>query len=130
MKKILSILFLSVSCFMSAQVSYMYSDKNMNSYTVKDTEIKYEPVQAQESSSGMYSGGEQKIKIITPFELNKITSVFDEAVADTLSHEKQRRMGSGLFIRYNKNKVEKKMIIKYDSETQKKIETLLHSLIQ
>lgn len=130
MKNILSILFLSAASFMSAQISYMYSDKNMNSYTIKDTEIKYDPVQTEESSSGTYSGGEHKTKIITPFELNKITVLFDEAAADTLAHEKQRKMGSGLFIRYNKNKVEKKMIVKYDSSTQQKIETLLHSLIQ
>jgi hypothetical protein len=130
MKLFATVLFSGFTAFLSAQVSYMYSDRNMNTYTVKETELKYDGVKAKESSSGDYSGGEHKTKIITPYDLNKINVLFDEAVTDTLSHQKQRSMGSGLFIRYNKTTVEKKMIIKYDSPTQQKIETLLQSLIQ
>jgi hypothetical protein len=102
----------------------------MNTYSIKETELKYEPVQKEESSSGNYSGGEPKIKIITPHELNKISVLFEDALSDTLSQEKGRKMGSGLFIRYDKTKVDKKIIIKFDSEMQKRIEVALSDLIK
>ena len=122
-------LFLILTVRTNAQISFMYSDKNMNTYTIKETELKYEPIQKEESSSGLYSGGETKIKIITPYELNKISVLFEEALSDTLSHLKGRQMGSGLFIRYTKTKVDKKIIMKFDSENQKKVEALLKGLL-
>ncbi len=129
MKRLLFALFLISAFKINAQISFMYSDKNMNTYSIKETELKYDPTQKEESSSGLYNGGEPKIKIITPHELNKISVLFEEALSDSLSHEKGRQMGTGLFIRYNKTKVDKKIIIKYDSEMQKKIEETLKGLL-
>lgn len=129
MKHLLFALLLVSAFKTNAQISFMYSDKNSNTYTIKETELKYDPVQKEESSSGMYSGGEPKIKIITPYELNKISVLFEEALSDSLSHEKGRKMGSGLFIRYKKTKLDKKIIVKFDSEMQKKIEDLLRGLL-
>jgi len=129
MKYLLFVFFLVSVFTVNAQISFMYSDKNMNTYSIKETELKYDPTQKAESSSGLYSGGEPKIKIITPHELNKVSILFEEALSDSLSHEKGRQMGTGLFIRYNKTKVDKKVIIKFDSEMQKRIESLLSGLL-
>ena len=115
---------------MNAQITYMYSDGNMNSYSVKDMEIKYEPVTKEESSSGMYSGGEPRAVVITPHELNKLTVLFEGAISDSSCQQAKRSMGSGLLIRYNKTTAEKKVILKYKSEQLDKIDAALKDLIK
>jgi hypothetical protein len=130
-KRFAVILFFTFLCVrMHSQVSYMYSDGNMNSFTVKEFEVRYDPVQKEESSSGMYSGGEQKAVVITPHQLNKLSALFEEIISDSTCHQNKRSMGSGLLIRYNKTTVEKKVIIKFKSEQLEKIDSGLRELLK
>jgi hypothetical protein len=128
-KVFISLLFIA-AVKMNAQISYMYSDGNMNSYTVKSFELNYDPIQKEESSSGMYSGGEPKTVVITPHELNKLTVLFEEIIADSTCQQTKRSMGSGLLIRYNKTTAEKKVIVKFKSQQLEKIDAGLRELIK
>jgi hypothetical protein len=130
MKILLTVLFTALLFKANAQISYMYSDGNSNAYSVKETEIKYDPVSKEESSSGHYSGGEPKAVIISPHELNKLTALFEEIIADSSCHQPKRSMGSGLLIRYNKTTAEKKVIIKFKSEQLGKIDAAMRELIK
>ena len=131
MKRLSAIfLFILLGIKTNAQVSYMYSDGNMNSYSLKDNEIKYDPVSREESSSGIYNGGEAKAVIITSHELNKLTALFEEAISDSSCQQSKRSMGSGLLIRYNKTTAEKKVILKYKSQQIEKIDASLKELLK
>jgi hypothetical protein len=130
MKKILTVLFAALLYNVNAQISYMYSDGNSNAYSVKETELKYDPVSKEESSSGNYSGGEPKVVVITPHELNKLTVLFEEVMADSSCQQTKRSMGSGLLIRYNKTAAEKKVIVKFKSEQLGKIDGALRELMK
>lgn len=127
---ILIIVFIHFSQLLLSQISYMYSDGNMNSYTVKEFEVRFDPVQKEESSSGMYSGGEPKVKVITPHELLKLTVLFEEAISDSSAQQPKRSMGSALLIRYNKTTVEKKIILKIGSSHKTKIEEQLKAFLE
>jgi hypothetical protein len=130
MKKILFVLFTALLFKVNAQITYMYSDGNSNAYSIKETELKYDPVSKEESSSGHYSGGEAKVIIITPHELNKLTVLFEEVMADSSCQQTKRSMGSGLLIRYNKTTAEKKVIIKFKSEQLRKVDLALNELLK
>src|SRR5688572_6597745 len=112
MRKLCFALCLISALKLGAQTSYLYSDGNSNSYAITETQIKFDPVSPEESSSGMYSGGEPKVKVITPHEFRKLSVLFEEAFSDTASQQKKREMGSGLLIWYTKTKVEKKVVLK------------------
>jgi len=130
MRRFVFILSLFLVFKLEAQINYLYSDGNSNSYTVKETQIQYEPVSKEESSSGLYHGGEPKIVIISPYELNKIKILFEEAISDTTSQQLKRSLGSGLLIRYNKTTQEKKVILKYGSGHLLKIDIALKELLK
>ena len=62
---------------------YTYYDAARNKYLLNGNELKYTPVKASESSSGIYSGGTYASKVITEKESQELVQLFKAALANT-----------------------------------------------
>ena len=129
MKKALSAAFLFVSVFLSGQVNYIYSDGSSNNYIVSETQIIYDPIKKENSSSGIYSGGEPKSKPITPKDFENINTLFKEAITAKSDHQQNREMMTGLLIHKKGKKTIDQIVLKPSSLYISKIESLLKSLL-
>lgn len=121
--------FLFIAAFLSAQVNYIYSDGNSNSYNITETHINYEPVTKENSSSGNYSGGEAKSKTISQKDFEKINTLFKEAITAKTEQQNDRVMQSGLLIHKKGKKTMDQIVLKPGSAYIRKIESLLKSLL-
>jgi hypothetical protein len=129
MKSILGITFLLFMLNTSAQTSYKYFDGNNNTFIVNDSLVKYVPVKAKESSSGIYSGGKAKQVKITKDKFQRLEKLFSEAFEKESEKQIIREMMSGALSEYYTNKLKKEAILKPKSEIKKKIEAELSSLL-
>ncbi|MDD3687093.1 MAG: hypothetical protein PHE56_10055 [Bacteroidales bacterium] len=81
---------------MGTPISVKFADGNGNKYTITQEKIIYDPISAAESSSGVYSGGEEKAVTIKSTDFY---SIFLDAYAihnNAELHIKYREMGSYL----------------------------------
>ena len=129
MKKLLATLFIISVFKINAQVNYIYSDGNSNTYNISETHINYEPVTKGNSSSGNYSGGEAKTKNISQKDFEKINSLFKEALASKVEQQQTREMMTGLLIHKKGKKTMEQVVLKPGSAYINKIETLLKSFL-
>ena len=60
--------------------------------------LEYDPIQPQESSSGIYSGGEPKNISVSPEIAQQIRERVTRLAADKKNHTEMRTMGSGDFV--------------------------------
>jgi len=118
-----------LSGFISAQDNYIYSDGNSNSYNISETQIKYDPVTKENSSSGNYSGGEAKSKSLSQKDFEKLNSLFKEAIAAKTEQQSDRVMQSGLLIHKKGKKTMEQIVLKPGSSYIGKIEILLKSFL-
>ncbi len=95
-----SLLFLSIALTsMTIQAkSYLYIDGNNNDYEICGDSIIYTPVTAIESSSGEYSGGNQKRVKISTEQFQKIESIIKLILKDKINLIEDRLMGCGTLI--------------------------------
>lgn len=129
MKKLLAALFLILACKINAQVNYIYSDGNSNSYNITETTINYDPIKKENSSSGTYSGGEAKSKTLSEKDFQKINTLFKEAISAKAEQQSDRVMQSGLLIHKKGKKTIEQVVLKSSSLYIAKIESLLKSLL-
>lgn len=130
MKSFLGITFLLIMLNMTAQTSYKYFDGNNNTFIINDTLIKYIPVKAKESSSGIYSGGKAKQVKINKEKFLQLVKLFEEAFDKESEKQIIREMTSGALSEYYTNKLKKEAILKPKSEIKKKIETELSHILK
>lgn len=114
---------------MTAQTSYKYFDGNNNTFIINDSLIKYVPVKAKESSSGIYSGGKAKQVKIKKEKFQQLVKLFEEAFAKESEKQIIREMMSGALSEYHTNKLKKEAILKPKSEIKKRIETELAAIL-
>ena len=129
MKKLFIALFLLVAFSINAQVNYIYSDGNSNTYNISETHISYEPVTKENSSSGTYSGGEAKSKMLSQKDFDKINALFKEALIAKTEQQQNREMMTGLLIHKKGKKTIEQIVLKPGSVYINKIETLLKSFL-
>jgi hypothetical protein len=129
MKNYLTLLFLFLAAAIPAQVNYIYSDGNSNTYNITETHINYEPVAKENSSSGAYSGGEAKTKNLSEKDFEKISALFKEAILAKSEQQSERAMQTGLLIHKKGKKTIEQIVLKPGSVYIGKIETLLKSLL-
>ena len=125
---IISFLFM-ISSFITAQENYIYSDESSNNYIISETQIKYEPVTKENSSSGTYSGGEPKTKTLSKTDFEKISALFKEVFTAKVDQQQNREMMTGLLIHKKGKKTIQQVVIKPKSTYISKIEVLLKSLL-
>lgn len=113
---------------MNTQPTYTYADGSANLYILTPTTLEYDPVTPEESSTGMYSGGEPKTVTITGEQFASIKALLESAIKNPSVHIKDRTKTSGA-ISVKQGTNEKKFIIAPGCAEQIAIETLVKSVI-
>lgn len=126
MKKLFLLSFMAFLYKGHAQIYYVYSDGNSNSYTLDEKKLVYTPVNPEESSSGTYSGGKAKKTEITKDTFKNISKLLDRAMLEKEDLQNNREMGTAQIARYSsKGKLKKKVILKANAAYKVKIEEVL-----
>ena len=112
-------------------IKYTYADGSGNSYYIdsKNMSLEYNPVKPKYSSSGIYNGGEYKLKTITREELKIISDSINNSIQNESVLIENRVKLSGL-IKIIKNNKEENFILKPGSQEQINIETVLTEIIK
>ena len=130
MKIIFSVFFCFFIHVISAQVYYIYSDGNLNTYTLDENKLVYTPVNPEESSSGTYSGGKAKKAAITKDTYKHIVALLDHAMDEKEQHQENREMGTAQLVKYSKGKMRKKVILKTNASYKEKIEDVFKGILK
>lgn len=81
--------------------SYTYLDGAANRYTISTTQLKYDPVKPEFSSSGTYDGGDPWTISIEEQIFNEIKSLCEKLITNEALHLSRREMGTGKIIKRN-----------------------------
>jgi len=119
--------FISFSCMNSTR-TYEYADGNGNVYTLSGGTLSFDPVREEESSSGMYSGGEPRTVPITSVQYDSIRSLLETARSDQSIQINDRVKMSGAIGISEGGRVSR-YIIRPGTEILVKIETYLKAII-
>ena len=112
------------SCATQKQaMTYLYTDQNNNQYNISASEIRYNPIEPSESSSGTYSGDEKITLKITPEAFKEISKQADALLLTSKEFTSARRMLTAI-ISVTKGGKTKKGILK-PSDARIKFEVLL-----
>ena len=100
---LLSVLMLHAGCQSSqkdpvAKLTYIYLDGTANKYIIKQTSVEYIPVKPEQSSSGMYSGGNPWEVKIDDQQFARLHFVFQKAIFKNGMQKGQREKGTGMLI--------------------------------
>lgn len=122
-----SLLLIAASC-MKSPTQYEYSDGSANRYVITENTLEYIPVKPEESSTGMYSGGEPKLVSITNDQYKTVASLFETAFENTNAHMTDRPKMSGLIVSITGN-TSQQAILKPNSEEKTNIESQLKVML-
>ena len=81
---------------MSPQPELTYADGSANRYVITSTHVNYIPVKPEESSTGMYSGGEPATVAINAQQYAAMIALFEKALSQTDQQIPDRIKTSGL----------------------------------
>ncbi|MBI5540087.1 MAG: hypothetical protein HY951_08515 [Bacteroidia bacterium] len=84
-----------------SQTSIVYIDGSNNKYTITKDKVDFVAVKKEQSSSGIYSGGENTSKRIKPKQFTKINSLILNIETDSINHVSDRLMGCGTLYKAN-----------------------------
>ncbi len=85
---------------------YTYFDGARNKYVLKANELEYIPVNAKESSSGIYNGGTYESTLITKKENKHLVELFDKALINKKAHTiKNMKPNAAVEISTNNKKI-------------------------
>lgn len=106
---------------------YFYLDQNNNSYSITPVEIKYNPIAAKNSSSGVYSGGKNATVTITTEQFNSIAQLAEELLQNKEYHATKREMLTAVLSVELDSLVIKKILKKSKNRTE--FETALQRIL-
>jgi len=109
-------------------MKYIYHDKAGNKYEIKELRLSYYPIKTEESSSGMYDGGDAYIKELTKLDLVKLLDVFERALWSEIDHSSKREMGCGTIRKYLMNEMVSHVYLKSNSFSMKGIDEMISRL--
>ncbi len=112
---------------MKSPTHYEYSDGSANRYVITETSLEYIPVKPEESSTGMYSGGEPKLVSITSEQFSEVANLFETAFQNTSAHMSERPKMSGLISKTGN--ASQQAILKPNSEEKNNIESALKAIL-
>jgi hypothetical protein len=112
---------------MNKSTSYEYADGNANLYLISSGELKYLPVQAEESSSGTYNGGKAKTKVLSPSQFTMLSDLFNKTLDTKSIHIEHRVMMSGMISEIGSKK--RQCILKPGSAEMISIENSLKQIL-
>jgi hypothetical protein len=98
MHRVLFILFfnLTILACMSTSTHYEYADGSANVYVITSDSLEYIPVKPEESSTGMYSGGDPKKVAIKIEDFRNVRSLLEAAEKNHKVHIPDRIKTSGV----------------------------------
>lgn len=120
---ILLLLLINLSC-MKPIHQYIYADGSANRYIITPTTLEYDPIKPEESSTGMYSGGDPKSISISAAQFDSIRDLLDKAIANKTIHIQDRMKTSGLIAVF-KGDTQTQVILSPACEEKKAIEDML-----
>ncbi len=106
---------------------YFYLDQNNNSYSITENEIRYNPMTAKNSSSGVYNGGEKATVTLTKEQFIDIAQRAETLLQNKDYHANKREMLTAVLSTERKEIVIKRFLKKSELRTQ--LETLLKTLL-
>lgn len=109
---------------MNQQPQLIYADGSANRYEISASELRYIPVKPEESSTGMYSGGEPARIALSEEQYKRLKNLFEAALAKTDQQIPDRIKTSGLVV-----VGEKQVILKPESAIKGEIENKLNELL-
>lgn len=80
---------------MHAQPQYTYADGSANRYVITASSLQYIPVKPEESSTGMYSGGEPAEVNLTEEQFKNLQQLLEKAISAMGNHITDRIKMSG-----------------------------------
>jgi phosphoribulokinase len=110
-------------------IQYFYTDQNNNTYTITSAEVWYDPVTPNESSSGVYSGGEKAVVPISEDTFAEIVLLAEDLQKDSLNHIDRREMRTAILLTEKDGEDISRVILK-PSENRTSLEKLLIDLIE
>ncbi len=131
----ISITFLMLVAFSNVHANsnfdttYTYYDAARNKYVLNGNELEYIPVNAKESSSGMYSGGTYESKLLTEKNYKELTQLFNAALVDKKAQtNKNIKPNAAVEISVGNKKIN--FLLKSTSAINKSINNFLKKLIK
>lgn len=109
---------------MSPQPELTYADGSANFYVITPTQLNYIPVKPEESSTGMYSGGEPATVTINSQQYATLKTLFEKALTQTDQQIPDRIKTSGLVA-----VGDKQVILNPESAIKAEIENKLKELL-
>ncbi len=110
---------------MENEVQYEYSDGSANLYLITPQSLQYFPVQPEESSTGMYSGGTPYSVRLSASDYKNLKNLLDLALEDQANHQSSRTKMSCLIVRMRPTDT---TIIRPGAPALSAIEATLHKL--
>jgi hypothetical protein len=131
MQRILAVLLfnLTLASCMNNSTYYQYADGSANVYIITSSSLEYVPVKPEESSTGMYSGGEPKKISLSIHEFRNLRALLEAAKNNHAIHIPDRIKTSGLITTISGND-KTSFILKPGSKEITSIETLLTKLLK
>jgi len=105
---------------------FEYADGSGNLFKVKDNLLIYEPVEAKNSSSGLYSGGQYSELALIDSEYESLLKTALALAQSSESHEIKRMKGTGL-LRLFWGKQSLVVILKFHEKIKDEFENMLKS---
>lgn len=107
--------------------TYTYGDGSGNLYTITPALLIYDPVKPEESSTGMYNGGDPAEVPLSADTYEALRTLLDQAINNPEVHIEDRIKTSGMITRTTKGEV-KKVILRPKSAELEAIEQVLRSM--
>ena len=127
MTTILVFLSLTMATCQPHNEHFEYADGSGNLYTLDGHTLSYDPVEPEESSSGMYDGGDPVTVELDKDDVGKLIALFEKGIAETDQHQENRAMGTGMIF-YKEEGKDMSVILKMNAEVKDEIESYLREL--
>jgi len=114
---------------MHAQPQYTYADGSANHYVITDSSLQYIPVKPEESSTGMYSGGDPADVKLTKEQFESLKQLLEKAISATGNHIADRIKMSGAVTRTTASDTVT-IILKPGAPEQAALESALKQLLK
>ncbi len=111
------------------KMNYTYVDQNNNRYYMSQFNIDYRPIKASESSSGVYSGGEEASVTVSEEKYNEIVSIAEEFLTDKDNENNKREMLTSILYSQDQHENKRKVVLR-SSKKRTQLENLLKDAIK
>lgn len=111
------------------KMNYTYIDQNNNRYYISQFNIDYRPIKASESSSGIYSGGDEASVSVSEEKYNEVVTIAEEFLTNKDNENIKREMLTSVLYSKDQHDNKRKVVLR-SSEKRTKLENLLKDAIK